>query len=122
LSLTFPIALFLGVWQYGYSFYVYAELEQAVRDGARYAAARTYDSATSTPTDTFLAAFRTSWYYDPEPARPHRRAPLLSTQPWSSFSHLPAPSGESDTAAVNSNVNLQRFLEALDRLRSLLEF
>ena len=51
LSLSFLTALFLGVWQYGYGFYVYAELEQSVRDGARYAAARTYDSATSTPTD-----------------------------------------------------------------------
>ena len=69
LSLTFLTALFLGVWQYGYGFYVYAELEQAVRDGARYAAERTYDSATSTPTDTFLAAVQNVVVYgDPAPA------------------------------------------------------
>ena len=48
---------------------IYAELEQAVRDGARYAAARTYDSATSTPSDAFLAAVQNVVVYgDPAPA------------------------------------------------------
>ena len=69
LSLTFLTALFLGTWQYGYGFYIYAELEQAVRNGARYAAARTYDSATTTPSDTFLAAVQNVVVYgDPAPA------------------------------------------------------
>ena len=69
LSLTFLTALFLGVWQYGYGFYVYAELEQAVRAGARYAAERTYDSATSTPTGTYLAAVQNVVVFgDPAPA------------------------------------------------------
>lgn len=69
LSLSFLTALFLGTWQYGYGFYVYAQLEQAVRDGARYAAGRTYDSATSTPSDTYLAAVQNVVVYgDPAPA------------------------------------------------------
>ena len=69
LSLSFLTALFLGTWQYGYGFYVYAELEQAVRAGARYAAARTYDSATTTPSDTYLAAVQNVVVYgDPAPA------------------------------------------------------
>jgi Flp pilus assembly protein TadG len=69
LSLSFLTALFLGTWQYGYGFYVYAQLEQAVRDGARYAAGLTYDSATSTPSDTYLAAVQNVVVYgDPAPS------------------------------------------------------
>jgi len=34
LSATFLIAVFLGVWQFGYAFYIYSELEQSVRAGA----------------------------------------------------------------------------------------
>ena len=84
LSLSFLTALFLGTWQYGYGFYVYAQLEQAVRDGARYAAARTYDSATTTPTDTYLAAVQNVVVYgDPAPsvdAMCLRRLPMCSSE------------------------------------------
>lgn len=50
LAIMFPllIGLFLGVWQFGYSFYVYGELEQAVRAGARYASLLSYDPANVT--------------------------------------------------------------------------
>jgi Flp pilus assembly protein TadG len=69
LSLTFLAALFLGTWQYGYAFYTYAQLEQAVRDGARYASLITYDSGTSTPSDAFQAAVQNVVVYgDPAPA------------------------------------------------------
>lgn len=69
LSLTFLSALFLGTWQYGYTFYIYAELEQAVRDGARYAAELTYDSGTSTPSADFQTAVQNAVVYgDPAPA------------------------------------------------------
>jgi Flp pilus assembly protein TadG len=69
LSLTFLTALFLGVWQFGYAFYVYAELEEGVRAGARYASNHTYDSATSTPSTTFLTAVQNVVVYgDPAPA------------------------------------------------------
>src|ERR1700693_2592543 len=53
LSATFLVALFLGVWQFGYAFLIYGELEEAVRAGARYASMRTYDSADATPTSAF---------------------------------------------------------------------
>ena len=49
ISLTFLIPLFLGAWAFGYTFYQYSKLENAVRAGARYASLRTYDSSTSTP-------------------------------------------------------------------------
>jgi len=58
LTVTTLVVLFLGAWQFGYAFYVYAELDQAVRAGARYAALRTYDSGTATPAADFLIAVR----------------------------------------------------------------
>ncbi len=69
LSLTFLAALFIGTWQYGYSYYLYAELEHAVRAGARYAAQRTYDSRDSIPSDVFLTAVQNVVVYgDPQPS------------------------------------------------------
>jgi hypothetical protein len=69
LSLTFLSALFLGTWQYGYSFYIYGELEQAVRAGARYASMLTYNSGSQTPTAAFTTAVQNVVVYgDPSPA------------------------------------------------------
>jgi Flp pilus assembly protein TadG len=47
LALLLPIlvSLFLGTWSFGYGYYVYAELEAAVRSGARYASLTTYDAS-----------------------------------------------------------------------------
>jgi len=56
LSATFLIALFLGVWQFGYGFFIYNELEESVRAGARYASLGTYNSANGTPAASFLSA------------------------------------------------------------------
>jgi len=69
LSLTFLCALFLGTWQYGYTFFIYGELESAVRAGARYASMQTYNSANSTPTAAFETAVQNVVVYgDPAPA------------------------------------------------------
>ena len=69
LSLTFLSALFLGTWQYGYAFYIYAELEQSVRAGARYASLLTYNSGTSTPLPAFQTAVQNVVVYgDPAPS------------------------------------------------------
>ena len=69
LSLSFLVALFLGIWQFGYAFYLYGELEQSVRDGARYASMLTYNSGNSTPTSAFLTAVQNVVVYgDPAPA------------------------------------------------------
>lgn len=69
LSLTFLCALFLGTWQYGYTFFIYGELEQAVRAGARYASVLTYDSATDTPSAGFETAVQNVVVFgDPAPA------------------------------------------------------
>lgn len=45
LLLPVLISLFLGVWQFGYAYYLYGELEQAVRGGGRYASLLSYDAA-----------------------------------------------------------------------------
>ena len=49
LSFSLLVPVFLGVYEFGYAFYVYNEMQTAVRSGARYASRRVYDSATSYP-------------------------------------------------------------------------
>jgi Flp pilus assembly protein TadG len=58
LCLPFLVGLFLGTLQFGYSFFVYNELQQAVRAGARYASLRHYGSSTATPDSAYLNAVR----------------------------------------------------------------
>ena len=53
----------LGVFQFGYAFYVYNQLVGAVREAARYASIRVYDSSTETPSDSYLAAVRNAAVY-----------------------------------------------------------
>ena len=79
LSATFLIAVFLGVWQFGYAFYIYSELEQAVRDGARYASLGTYNSANSTPTAAFLTAVQNVVVYGDPAGGTTPIAPGLTT-------------------------------------------
>lgn len=57
-ALTFPIlvAVFSGAFELGYAFFAYNTLVNGVRDGARYASMRPYDSATATPTSAFMTA------------------------------------------------------------------
>jgi len=75
LSLTFLSTMFMGVWQFGYAFYNYAKLEQAVRDGARYASVAKYDSASTTPSSTFLTAVQNVVVYG-DPSPPNSPAPV----------------------------------------------
>ena len=63
LSFSLLFAVFGGVFQFGYAFYVYNSLESAVRSGVRYASLRTYDSATATPSAAFLTAVRNMVVY-----------------------------------------------------------
>ena len=79
LSATFLTALFLGVWQFGYGFYIYSELEQAVRAGARYASLRTYNSGNSTPTPDFLTAVQNVVVYGDPAGGTTPLAPGLTT-------------------------------------------
>jgi Flp pilus assembly protein TadG len=56
LSLPLLVALFLGISHFGYAFYMYSELVQAVTAGARYASLQKYDSANATPSTGFRTA------------------------------------------------------------------
>ena len=64
-SLLLPILvrLFLGTWFLGYSNYIYAELEEAVRSGARYASHGVYK--VSDPTAYQTAVSNVVVYGDP---------------------------------------------------------
>lgn len=50
------LALFAGTFQFGYTFYQYNLLNNAVNSGAEYAGMRTYDSNSSTPSAAFKQA------------------------------------------------------------------
>ena len=57
------LPLLLGTFKFGFAFYTYNRLITAVRHGARYASLLTYNSATSMPTDSYLAAVRNAVVY-----------------------------------------------------------
>ena len=71
------IPMFLGTWTFGYTFYLYSRLENAVRDGARYASLQTYDSSTSTPSAAFLQAVQYMTVYGDPNANPSTATPLV---------------------------------------------
>ena len=58
LSFGILFAAFTGVYQFGYAYYTYNNLETAIRAAGRYAAERTYDSASSTPSTAYTDAVR----------------------------------------------------------------
>ena len=53
---TTLVSIFAGTFQFGYTFYQYNLLKNAVENGATYAALKTYNSATSTPSNDFKTA------------------------------------------------------------------
>ena len=55
-SLLFP--MFAGCFHFGYSFFVYNQLETAVRSAARFASQRAYDSRNETPSSAFENAVK----------------------------------------------------------------
>lgn len=78
LSMMLLMPLFLGGWAFGYTFFQYAQLENAVRAGARYASTVNYDSSTSTPSPAFLAAVRNVTVYGDPNANPASATPVVS--------------------------------------------
>ena len=57
------VAVFVGTFQFGYTFLLYNNLENAVARGARYASVVPYDSSTTTPSDAFKTAVRNMVLY-----------------------------------------------------------
>ena len=79
LALPVLIGLFLGTLQFGYSFYVYNELEQAVRAGARYGSMRSYSSTTPMPDTAFLTSVKNAVVYANPSGGTQPVAPGLTT-------------------------------------------
>jgi Flp pilus assembly protein TadG len=81
LTLCLPVlvGLALGTLQYGYSFFVYGELEQAVRAAGRYASLRPYGSATTTPDPDYLTAVQNVAVYGDPAGGTNPIAPGLTT-------------------------------------------
>ena len=52
------MAVFAGTFEFGYTFYIYNNLQTAVNNGAKYASMRTYDSTTSSPSSCFQTAVK----------------------------------------------------------------
>jgi len=55
--------IFIGTWEFGYAFYIYNNLLSAVDNGAKYAAVKTYDSNSSTPSSAFKTAVQNMVVY-----------------------------------------------------------
>jgi Flp pilus assembly protein TadG len=79
LCLPVLLGLSLGALQFGYSFFVYGELEQAVRAAGRYASLRPYGSATTTPDPDYLGAVRNVAVYGNPAGGTNPVAPGLTT-------------------------------------------
>jgi Flp pilus assembly protein TadG len=61
--------LLLGLFQFGYSLFIYEQLAAAVRQAARYASISTYTSATTAPTDDFVTGVQNvAVFNNPSPA------------------------------------------------------
>ena len=72
-------SVFAGTFQFGYTFYQYNLLKNAVSDGARYACLRTYDSSTSTPSSAFQTAVQNMVVYGDPGGGSSPVAPGLAT-------------------------------------------
>jgi hypothetical protein len=70
LSATILAGFFTGIFQFGYAFYGYNVLVNAVRSGARYASLKPYDSNSAVPSEAFVESVQNTVVYgDPDPPR-----------------------------------------------------
>ena len=72
------IPVFLGTWEFGFTFFQYAQLKNAVRAGARYASEQTYDSADTTPTAAFLTKVQKMTVYGDPAADTTSATPVVA--------------------------------------------
>ena len=73
------VSVFAGTFQFGYTFYQYNILKNAVSEGARYASLRAYDSKTTTPSDAFRTAVQNMVVYGDPAGGTTPITPNLST-------------------------------------------
>ena len=63
LCFSLLVPLFAGLFQFGYTFWVYNQLQSAVHAGSRYAANLTYDSPNAVPSAAYASAVRNAVVY-----------------------------------------------------------
>lgn len=93
LSAGIIVAFFTGVFEFGYTFYAYNTLLNAVRAGARYASLQPYDPATA-PGQNALQQVRNMVVYGDPDAAPGSRPVLAGLAPSNvavRVSHVPFP-------------------------------
>ena len=74
------MAVFAGTFEFVYTFYIYNNLQTAVNNGAKYAALRTYESSSRTPSTCFTDAVKDMVVYgDPTGTTTTPIAPRLAT-------------------------------------------
>ena len=73
------VPAFVGAFQFGYTFYIYNNLNSAVRGGARYASMQSYDSGTSTPSAAFSTTVKNVVVYGNSAGTGNPIAPGLTT-------------------------------------------
>jgi Flp pilus assembly protein TadG len=76
LSFLVLFSIFTGAFEFGYAFYAYNTLVNAVREGARYASLSPYDSGSSTPSTAFNTAVQNMVVYA-NPTPPDGATPIL---------------------------------------------
>jgi Flp pilus assembly protein TadG len=79
LGATLLATVFAGTFQFGFTFYIYNNVETAVNNGAKYAALKTYEQTTSTPSFCFTTAVQDMVAYgDPTGTTTNAVAPGLT--------------------------------------------
>jgi Flp pilus assembly protein TadG len=109
LSFFLLFAVFSGIFHFAYSFYVYNALVTAVREGARYASLKPYDSTTTTPSSTFQTAVQNMVVYgDANPV--HGAAPVVAGLTNGNVAVVPTGGGTGTlTAPTQMSVSITNF-------------
>jgi hypothetical protein len=94
------VPAFTGVFQFGYTFFVYNNLGSAVRGGARYASMRTYDSNSATPSAGFSTAVKNMVVYGNPSGTGAPVAPGLTTAHVQVLPNMKGPIPQSITVRI----------------------
>ncbi len=80
-ALTFVVLfpMMMGVFEFGYAFFLYNQLKNAVREGSRYASLATYDSSTAAYTDAYGNAVKNMVVYGSPSGGTQSLVPRLNT-------------------------------------------
>ncbi len=95
------VSLFVGVWSFGYSYYVYTELEEGVRAGARYGSLGVYYP--SSPAAFQQAVKNVVVYGDSAP--PAGAPPIITGITTAQVNVLLTPSGVCNPNTVTVSIN-----------------